>query len=627
MAPRRVSWSAGWKGRRLFGVEDASAPRTLCAALVLALVCLLALWPSLCSLEAGLVSDDGAVLGHLQGREGLLLDWTGPQYELHTVRFWRPLTTSSLALQERLSGVAPAPLRAFNIACHGLAALLLVLLARRLGASWPEAGLAGGLLALFPEQGGSVTWIVGRVDSLPAPLALGALLACLGGRAWLAGALCLLACAGKEIGFVVPVWAWLFAWGRGDSLREALRVARPVLIAGGLAFVWRWLALGDAVGGYAAGGGVPARPWAMASAFGEQLALPLLGSALALSAGAVLGGGRPRAALAAVVAAVVAALPLAHVLAPGHVAPEHARTLLFSDLCLCLAVGIGLGQGARRSPLRWSILLLAVAALGVPRARAARADVSEWVAAGQESEALVARAHSLLEGKEPSSHPVLASWFPRTLGGAYLFQWGVADRFRSPFPETPRPVWPLRPLFGMPASQRPYSSSPREELVWPFDPTLAVAAPIPVTVGGAVIDAPLVVDESLILEPGAADESPLLEVWGSFPQGTRMEFVIYTELGYEPGLWVDPGPGLEVSDGPLGPGQRSREISLRSALLASDSFALFEALVQAEDLGARVAYLELRVVDDARGVEHRPVAASAWIPLSLAPGLSELFYP
>ena len=73
--------------------------------------------------------------------------------------FWRPVVTASWSLQEATTGVDPAPLRAFNLLCHAFAAAGIGLLARRLGAGAVGAVVAGGMAALFPEQGGTVTWV------------------------------------------------------------------------------------------------------------------------------------------------------------------------------------------------------------------------------------------------------------------------------------------------------------------------------------------------------------------------------------------------------------------------------------------------------------------------------------
>ena len=383
------------------------------------LVALLLAWGSL---DAGLISDDGAVLGYVH-REGLASDWHTTQYDLRTVRFWRPLVTTSLAVQEAWTGVRPAPLRLFNLACHAAAALLLGALARRLGAGRAGAAAVAVLAAAFPAQGGTVTWVVGRVDSLPAPLALAACLFALDRRRLAAAVACLLACASKEIAFVTPLWAFLLAWGRGDRVPAAARAALPVALAAGVAFGWRAYAIGDPVGGYTREGGLEADLPLLVRAWAVALVWPLGGALAALGLGRLAGTLRPRPWLAAVAASAAAALPLYHVLAPGTVDPVHQRTLLFCDLPLMLAVGAALGR-PRRPPVSrrfpfWAAWLV-VAALGTQRLVEACGDVDEWTAAGRLAESHVARTRATLEGLPAADEPVLDSTFPATQGGAYV---------------------------------------------------------------------------------------------------------------------------------------------------------------------------------------------------------------
>ena len=277
-------------------------------------------------------------------------------------------------------------------------------------------------------------------------------------------------------------------------------------------------------------------------------------------------------------------------------------------------------MGARSWGLGCGLLL--VAGL-VTRGSAARADVDEWASAGRRAKALVTQTREAMAEDEAGELPALASWFERTHAGAYLFQWGVADRFRPPFELSPRPVWPLRPLFSVADSQRPDRFVPRQGLIRPEEHAASKVPSMPVSVDGLPLLGPLVVGSELVLEPGQPDPGPVLELWGALPSAQRIEFVLYTELGYEPGVWSTPSVPEPVAEGPFGAGQR-RRISLRDILLCADSFALFQAAVQAEDLGARHAYLEVRAVDDEEGIAHRVLAASAWIELELEPGLAQL---
>ena len=127
------------------------------------------------------------------------------------------------------------------------------------------------------------------------------------------------------------------------------------------------------------------------------------------------------------------------------------------------------------------------------------------------------------------------------------------------------------------------------------------------------------VDEIVVTDDASADDT--------VAEAQRLEFVLYTELGYEPGVWSEPRALERTEQGPFGAGLGVRRISLREVLLCAGTVALFQAAVQSEDLGARTAYLEVRAVDDAKGITHRVLAASAWIELRLEPGLARLMLP
>src|SRR6185436_1446357 len=135
--------------------------------------------PSLGTLDAPWIAEDAAILARV-GADGPWADWTRSQYGVLKVLFWRPLVSTSWALQEAWTGIAPAPLRAFNLALHALASVLVFRCARRLGTGPSGAFLAGAWIALFPEQGGTSTWLAGRTDLLCAVGLLGSLHAALG---------------------------------------------------------------------------------------------------------------------------------------------------------------------------------------------------------------------------------------------------------------------------------------------------------------------------------------------------------------------------------------------------------------------------------------------------------------
>src|SRR5262249_32158681 len=115
------------------------------------------------------------------------------------------------------------------------------------------AFLAGAWVALFPAQGGTVTWLAGRTDLVVLFFLLATLVVALGKRPAWSAPLALAACAAKEFGFLAPAWVCLFAAARGERWTAAARRAAPALAGVGVALAWRRLALGVWVGGYPAG--------------------------------------------------------------------------------------------------------------------------------------------------------------------------------------------------------------------------------------------------------------------------------------------------------------------------------------------------------------------------------------
>ncbi len=578
----------------------ARARRARWAAVVVALFAVL---PTLPSLGAGLVSDDTAALAWVHAH-GPFADWTTSQYDLRTVRFWRPLVTTSLALQERTTGIAPVPLRLFNLAGHVASALLVLALGLRLGLALGGALAAGILAALFPHQGGTVVWIVGRVDSLTIPLVLGALVLALDGRRAASALVAALACASKEIAFVLPALVVLFAWARADGPRAIVRATWPVLAAVALCFVWRRLAIGVWRGGYPSAG-VPLSE--AIDGWAHAVRWSLLVLALVVPCAAVAKTLRLRVALGAALAAVVAALPLADVRA----ADEHLRTILLADLCLVLALGACAGRRPARPVLAFGVplagvvfaLLWAVAAF---RAKDVLADVHAWTRAAELAESVERDVRAALADVAPSDEPVLVA-FPAARDGAHVLAWGGPDRFRPPFELAPRPVWTDRPLFGPPYPERDHAGARLGPLV--LDPTRRAPAALAVALldegapaSALRVDARVFGDDA----PGA----PAIEL-GPLVAPAPLEAIVYTDLGYDVA-------GL----GTLPAGERV-VIALRDVLLARGA-PLYEALVIADDFGATEARLELRIpAADGRVA----AAASPWIPLTWESGLSDLVYP
>ncbi|MDF1798870.1 MAG: hypothetical protein P1V81_06820 [Planctomycetota bacterium] len=629
------------------------------------LVAVLAIVPSIGTLDAGLISDDGAALGYVH-REGPLADFTGPQYDLRTFRFWRPLVTASLGVQEAMTGVAPVPLRLFNLFGHVAAALLLIAIARRLGVNRVGSLVVGALAATFPYQGGTVTWIVGRVDTQTVPWILACLLALLSGRRWWAAAACALAMASKETAVVTPFLGLVLVWAQTMQQEEAERTpwsARLALLAPSFAtfavvFVLRRLAIGDWIGGYPGGlsnvlasGSLWDVTWSCIMA--------ALGSLSGLAAGLVVvtllvygqgltkgwsGGTRQAAVLlgASVLCLALALGPVVTNLTLGEVAGEHQRTLYLADCLGALGIGAlfvaGGGAGRRLAALGIGAGLGLIA----QRSHEAWVDTHDWAIAGRQADALVAGVHASLASAEPSTRPVLSSSPPVAWNGCYVLKWGVPDRFRAPFPESPRPVWPWRPLFEGGEQLRSSVTVPKSHLRWPFGeaprtvPLLRVTegssspdgGQAPTGAGGVLIEE-LHLGAELLTEPG-----PLLHCEGYFP-GARFEALLFTEQGYGVGLFGGPkrGGAMEAPSAGEAAPPFGGAISLRELLqltplgTGTGGPPLFEVVALAADLGATEGYLELRATDDARGKTNRAVGASQWIHLTWDPELRDVLKP
>ena len=640
-----------------------SSPKTR-LVLGLALVAVLAIVPSIGTFDAGLVSDDGAALGYVH-RAAPLADLAAPQYDLRSFRFWRPLVTLSLELQEATTGVAPVPLRLVNLAGHLAAALLLVGLARRLGVSLAGAVAVGALAALFPYQGGTVTWIVGRVDSLMAPLVLGSLLALVSGRAWSAALLGVLALATKETALVTPLLGVVLLWARrrvaedgaADGGAQAAappwRALLPLAVAVAVTFVLRRLAIGHWIGGYPGGLGAALAGGSFVGLVGDVtraafLGLDALGAGLVLAVVVVYTGGvlrgwtpqRRRAATlltASVLGLALALGPVVTNLAPGQVALEHLRTLYLADLLAALGLGALFVERRADEPegAVWvralgPLLLLGLVGL---RGTAAWLDTHAWARAGQRADGLVAGVRASLAGVEASDVPVFSATVPRTLDGRYVFHWGFADRFRPPFAATPRPVWPWRPLFDGGEQERRSTTVPRDNLRWPFGEAQRTVPLIRVT------DATGALVEHLHLGPDlVAGAGPQLTVEGHFP-GARSEALLFTDLGYGVGLYGGPKEASRLAaleDASADPGVArpfGGAIALRDLFLLTPlggeagGAPLWRVLAQAADLGATEAWLELRAADDARAQTDRAVGASQWIRVTWDRALRDVLLP
>jgi hypothetical protein len=557
------------------------------------LVALLALAPSLGSLDAPWIAEDALLLEEAHS-EGPWKDWLRSQGGMEIVGFWRPVVSLAWGLQERWTGPSVVPLRAFNLALHAGVVVLALALARRLGAGRGAAFLVSLWVASFPEQGGTSTWLAGRTDLLGAGFLLASVHVALGPRPLLAGPLAFLACASKEFGFLAPLWIGALALQRGERGFALWRRLGPASAFVALAFVWRTLVLGG-VGGY--------------SGSSPPLLDGLLGTARAFtfSSGAFILG--PLGLLAVLVVARRARLSIAvplglalastallyPLLADGLLEPQNRRLFFVADCAIALGLAGSMrafeGRAARRC-----VAGLALALCGL-RSALAWQDTHEWARAARLGEELVARSRQAVCLAPEGDAPVLFPGFPLSEGGAYCLGFGVAARFRPPFPASPRPVWPWRLLAAAdPARERwPGVPARPDGAWWPLDDTSNLPRLLVRVDGGDARQIEL--DERALAAP--PDESQRLALEGGTPLAV-LEALVVTEHGYEP-----------FSLGALDPQGRWQGSLVELLRATNGAVAAGGVLAQAADLGARRAYLELRSLDEQGHVR----ASGPWIEL------------
>ncbi|MCG6955410.1 MAG: hypothetical protein LJF04_05395 [Gemmatimonadetes bacterium] len=226
-----------------------------------------ALAAHLTSLLNGFANDDTLIVPLnsvvTKGNWGQAL--LGPYWQVarEGAGLYRPVTIGTFTLEWRLWGGSPLGFHAVNILLHGLVALLVLALLRRVLPAIPA--LVGALwFALQPVHVEAVANVVGGSELLAAAFFLGACILYVDGAAWegalralrLVG-LCilyLLALGSKEIAATLPAVLMLLEMARFDErpLRDRLARQLPVyvsLLALLAAYVLlRWAVLGTVLG-------------------------------------------------------------------------------------------------------------------------------------------------------------------------------------------------------------------------------------------------------------------------------------------------------------------------------------------------------------------------------------------
>jgi len=192
------------------------------------------------AVNAGFFSDDEWLLHGspaIKADDGLLCFWfpwvQAP--EGYKVPDYWPLTWTSLWVEWRMWGMAPAGYHVTNILLHAAAALLAWRVLVRLGV--PGAWLAGGLFAVHPVNVESVAWISERKNTLAMVFYLLTALAYLrcdrgARRGWYAACLVFFALSllSKTAVVMLPVALLIVTWWRRGRLGlRDLALAAPML--------------------------------------------------------------------------------------------------------------------------------------------------------------------------------------------------------------------------------------------------------------------------------------------------------------------------------------------------------------------------------------------------------------
>ncbi|MGI9050979.1 MAG: glycosyltransferase family 39 protein [Rubrobacteraceae bacterium] len=193
--------------------------------------------------------------------------------------FYRPLFSLSFALDYAIWETNPLGYTLTNVLLHATSAVLVTLIALKLGGRWMAGLLAGLLFAVYPTHPFSMNYVGDRPDVLASALYLLSVYAYMkfrGGRRrgylLLALGAFALALLSKEIAVSLPVVVLIYDLYRRGSRREISLsiVSFGAVLAGYL--VLRYLNLGTFTGGYK---GLPADPTSILPTFARYLGLML----------------------------------------------------------------------------------------------------------------------------------------------------------------------------------------------------------------------------------------------------------------------------------------------------------------------------------------------------------------
>ena len=185
--------------------------------------------------------------------------------------FFRPLGYLAFALNAQFGGSNPFLWHACSLAIHAANAVLVLFLAKRLGASVFAAGFAGTLFAVHGIHPEAAVWIAGRFDLVATFFLLAGLLLFTkiseGGHS--AAHIIALACftvaaLSKESAFIFP----LLVMGYAVAKRQPLKSTVPYFLLATVLFAYRWSLFGG-IGGYI--DPATGRPTALSLGFGSTI--------------------------------------------------------------------------------------------------------------------------------------------------------------------------------------------------------------------------------------------------------------------------------------------------------------------------------------------------------------------
>jgi hypothetical protein len=293
----------------------------------------------------------------------------------HGGEYYRPIPMLLWWVLERLGGGRPWPFALSAFLLHGACALLLAVVAHRLGVSRRAAGLAGALLFVAPAEREAALWFSASTDLIATAAMLGSIAGLLSGRRM--GRATSLSLAGiaffsKETALVLPLVVASVSWyrqgsrdrqqGWRTSLRQMATSTVPYVAVAVLYLAARWWVLRGP-----GGSNDPRAPlWAVGiqilggwfHAVSAYAPLPesvawLLGGSVLVAVGIVLR--RSRLAWMAALWAVIAVLPLP---AAGWVV--GARYFYFAATGLMLLLALALERSRPWLPALGMAVLLCI---------------------------------------------------------------------------------------------------------------------------------------------------------------------------------------------------------------------------------------------------------------------------